>query len=70
MWLERFLIVLTTTSRPRLPAAWGGAYHPTWVELTITAATFAAMLLLYLLFAKLFPIIAIWEFKTSDEGSH
>jgi molybdopterin-containing oxidoreductase family membrane subunit len=70
MWLERFLIVLTTTSRPRLPAAWGGPYHPTWVELTITAATFAAMLLLYLLFAKVFPIIAIWEFKSNEEVGH
>jgi len=45
-------------------------YHPTWVELTITAATFAAMLLLYLLFAKVFPIIAIWEFKSNEEVGH
>jgi hypothetical protein len=33
------------------------------VELFIMAATFAAMVLLYTLFAKFVPIIAIWELK-------
>lgn len=64
MWLERFLIVVPTLATPALPAAWGG-YAPSWVELSITAGTFAAMILLYLLFVKAFPIIAIWEY---DEG--
>jgi hypothetical protein len=32
----------------------------------ITAATFAAMVLLYLLFAKLVPIISIWELKAGE----
>jgi molybdopterin-containing oxidoreductase family membrane subunit len=67
MWLERFLIVVGTLSYPPLPAAWGG-YQPTWVELSITAGTFAGMILLYLLFVKLFPIIAIWEYEHEAEG--
>ncbi len=67
MWLERYLIVVPTLATPRLPAAWGG-YQPTWVEISITTATFAAMALLYLLFSKLFPIIAIWEYKHVSEG--
>ncbi len=62
MWLERFLIVLPTLSNPPLRAA-AGHYWPSPVELTITAATFAAMVLLYLLFAKAVPIIAIWEYE-------
>jgi len=62
MWLERYLIVVPTLTNPRLTAA-TSFYFPSWVELTITAATFAGMVLLYLLFAKLFPIIAVWEFK-------
>ncbi len=62
MWLERYLIVVTTLSHPRLAAAWRG-YSPTWVEISISCATFAAMTLLYLVFSKLFPIIAIWEYK-------
>ena len=63
MWLERYIIVLPTLSNPRLPAASSNFYAPTLVELGITAATFAAMVFLYLIFAKLFPIIAVWEFK-------
>jgi len=62
MWLERFVIVVPTLANPRLPAA-SGFYGPTWVEIAITAATFAAMAMLYMIFSKLFPIIAVWEFK-------
>ena len=61
MWIERFLIVIPPLSTPALAAAWG-SYSPSWVELSITAGTFAAMVLLYLLFVKAFPIIAIWEY--------
>jgi hypothetical protein len=35
--------------------------------LIITTATFAAMMLLYTLFAKFVPIISIWELKA---GKH
>jgi Ni/Fe-hydrogenase subunit HybB-like protein len=62
MWIERFVIVVPTLANPRLPAA-SGLYRPTWIEIAITAATFAAMAMLYMIFAKLFPIIAVWEFR-------
>jgi molybdopterin-containing oxidoreductase family membrane subunit len=62
MWLERFIIIVPTLGKPRLPAA-SGWYAPTWVEIAITVATFAGMVLLYLIFSKLFPIIAVWEYK-------
>jgi Ni/Fe-hydrogenase subunit HybB-like protein len=65
MWLERYLIVIPTLTNPRLPAA-NSFYSPSWVELMITVATFAAMILLYLIFARLFPIIAVWEYKPHD----
>jgi len=62
MWLERYLIILPTLSYPRLSAA-TGFYTPTWVEISITASTFAAMVMFYLIFCKLFPAIAVWEYK-------
>ncbi len=49
MWLERFLIIVPSLSHKYLPYSWG-TYRPTWVEITITAGTFAAMALLYMLF--------------------
>ena len=63
MFIERYIIVVPTLTNTRLPAATSPFYSPTWVELGITAATFAAMIFLYLVFSKLFPIIAVWEFK-------
>ena len=64
MWIERFLIVVPSLATTHLSAARGG-YAPSWIELSITAGTFAAMILLYLLFVKAVPIIAIWEY---DDG--
>jgi molybdopterin-containing oxidoreductase family membrane subunit len=65
MWLERFLIIVPSLSHKYLPYSWG-TYRPTWVELTITAGTFAAMAMLYMLFAKTVPIISIWELKAKE----
>jgi Ni/Fe-hydrogenase subunit HybB-like protein len=62
MWLERFLIIVPTLAQPRMTFNWGD-YSPTWVEMTLTAGTFAYFILLYAVFTKLFPIVAIWEYK-------
>ncbi len=62
MWIERFLIIVPSLARKYLPYSWG-RYRPTWVEITVTAGTFAGMALLYLLFAKFVPIISIWELR-------
>src|SRR5262245_18058618 len=62
MWLERFLIIVPSLGHKYLPYSWG-TYRPRPVEILITVATFAAMALLYALFAKLVPIISVWELK-------
>lgn len=69
MWIERFLIIVPPLEHKYLPYAWGH-YRPTWVEITITAGTFAAMALLYLLFIKFVPIISMWEFKAGQHLPH
>ena len=67
MWLERFLIIVPSLSRKYLPYAWVTApYRPTWVEITITVGTFAAMVMLYMLFSKFIPIISVWELKAGE----
>src|SRR5262245_2317613 len=62
MWLERFLIIVPTLAQPRLTFNWA-SYRPTWVEIALTAGTFGYFVLLYSIFTRLFPIIAIWEYK-------
>ena len=66
MWLERFLIIVPSLSNKQLPYSWG-QYTPQPVEIVIMAATFAAMALLYTLFAKFVPIISIWELKVGNQ---
>lgn len=64
MWIKRYLIVVPTLMTPYIAAEAGGIiphYHPTWVEWTVSAGGLAFFLLLFTLFAKLFPIISIWE---------
>lgn len=65
MWIERFLIIVPSLARKYLPYSWG-TYRPTWVEITITMGTFAAMGLLYTLFVKVVPIISVWEWKAGQ----
>jgi molybdopterin-containing oxidoreductase family membrane subunit len=65
MWLERFLIIVPALGHKYLPYSFG-TYRPRPVEMIITAATFAAMILLYTLFAKAVPIISMWELKAGD----
>jgi molybdopterin-containing oxidoreductase family membrane subunit len=65
MWLERFLIIVPSLSHKYLPYSWG-RYRPRPVEIMLTVSTFAAMALLYALFAKLVPIISIWELKVGQ----
>jgi molybdopterin-containing oxidoreductase family membrane subunit len=62
MWFERFVIITTGLSHEYDPAAWG-VYTPSWVELVILAASFAHFFMWFLLFLRMFPIIAIQEMK-------
>jgi len=69
MWLERFLIIVPSLGHKYLPYTWG-IYRPRPVEIIITIATFAAMVLLYTLFAKFVPIISVWELKVGEHPPH
>jgi molybdopterin-containing oxidoreductase family membrane subunit len=62
MWLERYVIIVGGLSREYDPAVWG-LYTPSWAELGIVAGSFAFFALFFLIFLKLFPVIAIAEVK-------
>jgi Ni/Fe-hydrogenase subunit HybB-like protein len=66
MWLERLMIIVPTLTRPRMPIGIGG-YSPSWVEVAIMVASAAAIILLYVLFTKFFPIVSIWEIEEDEE---
>jgi molybdopterin-containing oxidoreductase family membrane subunit len=63
MWLERFVIVVTSLHRDFLPSAWG-MYYPTkydWATYVGTLGFFAA---LFFLFIRFLPMISIFEMRT------
>ena len=60
MWVKRFIIVVPTVSAPVYSDPWL-VYNPSWVELGITFAGTCGFILLYMVFSKVFPIVAIYE---------
>jgi len=66
MWLERFVIIVPTLTRQRMPVQ-GAFYIPTWVEWSILAGCISLFTLLYVLFTKVFPIVPVWEVREGRE---
>lgn len=68
MWVERYLIVVPTLTSQRMPVS-AASYSPTWVEWLLLAGSISFFVLLYTVFTKIFPIVAIWEIKEGREKS-
>jgi molybdopterin-containing oxidoreductase family membrane subunit len=62
MWLERFVIIVTSLSKDFDPYSWG-LYKPTLVEAGITLGSFGFFFTVFLLFAKFLPVVAVTELK-------
>ena len=73
MWLERFVIVVTSLHRDYLPSAWG-MYYPTVWDWTTYLGTIGLFIFLLLLFIRFLPMISIFEMRElvhqSEEGRH
>lgn len=67
MWLERFMIIVTSLHRDFLPSSWGMFYPTKWDFLTLLGSI-SLFFLLFLIFIRLLPMIAISEMqKLVDE---
>jgi molybdopterin-containing oxidoreductase family membrane subunit len=62
MWLERFVIVVTSLHRDFMPSMWA-MYYPTMVDLMIFVGTIGFFTLLFLLFVRVLPVISIAEMR-------
>lgn len=62
MWFERYVIIVTSLAHDFLPYSWG-LYRPSLIEFGITLGSFGWFLLLFFIFAKLLPSVAITEMK-------
>ena len=66
MWLERFVIIVTSLHRSYLPSTWV-MYRPTIIEVGTLVGSFGLFFTCFLLFIRLLPMIAMWEIK-ADAG--
>jgi Ni/Fe-hydrogenase subunit HybB-like protein len=74
MWLERFVIVVTSLTRDFVPSSWG-MYYPTVWDWSTYAGTIGVFLCLMFLFIRGLPAISIFEMREvvhhgSGEPSH
>jgi len=63
MWLERFVIVITSLHRDFLPSSWG-MYYPTGFDWATYIGTIGFFVALFFLFIRFLPMISIFEMRT------
>lgn len=63
MWLERFVIVVTSLHRDFLPSSWG-MYYPTKFDWSTYFGTIGFFVALFFLFIRFLPMISIFEMRT------
>jgi Ni/Fe-hydrogenase subunit HybB-like protein len=63
MWLERFVIVVTSLHRDFLPSSWG-RFSPTIWDFATFFGTIGLFLTLLFLFLRFLPMISIFEMRT------
>jgi hypothetical protein len=62
MWLERFVIIVTSLNRDFLPSSWR-MYYPTIFDFSMFFGTIGFFLTLMFLFIRFVPMIPIFEMK-------
>jgi molybdopterin-containing oxidoreductase family membrane subunit len=67
MWLERFMIIVTSLHRDFLPSAWGMFYPTVW-DWGLLAGSIGAFMLLFLLFVRFLPAISMSELRKLAAG--
>lgn len=68
MWLERFVIIVTSLHRDFLPSSWG-MFTPTFWDWATYIGTIGLFMTLMLLFIRFLPMIAIFEMRTLVPGA-
>jgi hypothetical protein len=63
MWLERFVIVVTSLHRDFLPSSWD-MYYPTIWDFSTFFGTIGLFVTLMFLFVRVLPMISIFEMRT------
>jgi Ni/Fe-hydrogenase subunit HybB-like protein len=66
MWVERFMIIVTSLQRDFLPSSWG-YFVPTFWDWAILAGSLGTFALMFLLFVRFLPVISMSEMRRLNE---
>lgn len=69
MWLERFVIIVTSLHRDFLPSSWA-MYSPTMFDWSMFLGTVGFFFTLLFLFVRFLPIISVFEVRTLLPDAH
>jgi molybdopterin-containing oxidoreductase family membrane subunit len=69
MWLERFVIIITSLHRDFLPSSWA-MYAPTIWDWSMFLGTIGLFVTLIFLFVRFLPVISIFEVRTLLPEAH
>ena len=69
MWLERFIIVVTSLHRDFMPSSWD-MFHPTIWDIALYVGTIGLFIVLFFLFIRGLPMISLHEIRTLLVSKH
>ena len=74
MWLERFMLIVTSLYQDFLPSSWG-MFYPTFWDVAFLIGSLGLFFVLYLLFVRLGPVVSMFELrklvhKREGAGAH
>lgn len=66
MWLERFIIIVTSLAKEFNPYSWG-TYTPSFTEFAISIGSFGMFFTFFLIFSKVLPVLSVSEIKEQGD---
>jgi Ni/Fe-hydrogenase subunit HybB-like protein len=62
MWLERFMLIVTSLYRDYVPSSWG-LFYPTFWDIAFLAGSVGLFFVLFLLFVRVAPVVSMFELR-------
>ena len=67
MWLERFMLIVTSLYRDYVPSSWG-MFYPTFWDIAFLLGSVGLFFVLYLTFVRVAPVISMFELRRGLRG--
>lgn len=62
MWLERFMLIVTSLYQGFVPSSWG-MFYPTFWDIAFLAGSVGLFFVMFLMFVRLLPVLSMFELR-------